>query len=628
MNASITLCMIVKNEEKDLERCLESVKGQVDEIIIVDTGSSDDTINIAKKFTSEVHSFTWNQHFAEARNYSIRKATKDYILVLDADEYLDKNVDLQQDISSGLDYYLFNIKNYYSSSESFMHRAVRLFVNNENLFYENRLHEHLNIVGNPTFQGGEADSLIHHTGYSQKTMDDKDKLKRNLSLMQKAVRENPDAYNLYNMGKTYLSLNEHLKAADYFKKAYPLSTNRVFLPELLTKLAFSLGELARYEEGLQILIDAVPLFPEETEMLFIQGTLLHKAGYQKDAIAAFQQCLKLGDSGTLVTEGSGSYRAMEFIGEIYESQRKLSLAFEAVLQSLQIKKNYIPALRRYFNITLKARIPLNEVYETIRQLYDIKNIGDLQLLVDVMYDLRHPLLSRLLMDYRITVPVNIEAVASLFDKRYEDARTGMMTVERITSLDNGPDMLLLAYLLKDSLLLKQAVQVLNLSQRESKLLSKLVCREEINPAQLTNAGEALLLEIAKQLIILQEPEQFEAITKELLGTKLETQCKLAVLLVDYGYENVAFDLLVKLYGEKPLSIPVIELLGDLCCKMGYTDDAEVLYARLMELKPVYSSYEKCYDLFESRNNITGMRRIWQKIQQQFPLSQWQISLKK
>ena len=82
---SISLCMIVKNEEEVLARCLDSLKGLMDEIIIVDTGSTDNTKEIARKYTDLVYDFSWCDDFAAARNFSFSKATKDYIYAPDAD---------------------------------------------------------------------------------------------------------------------------------------------------------------------------------------------------------------------------------------------------------------------------------------------------------------------------------------------------------------------------------------------------------------------------------------------------------------------------------------------------------------------------------------------------------------
>jgi glycosyltransferase involved in cell wall biosynthesis len=88
---TISLCMIVKNEEAVLERCLNSIKDAVDEIIVVDTGSTDKTKQIAAKFTDKIYDFKWINDFSAARNFSFSKASKDYQFFLDADDVFPKN---------------------------------------------------------------------------------------------------------------------------------------------------------------------------------------------------------------------------------------------------------------------------------------------------------------------------------------------------------------------------------------------------------------------------------------------------------------------------------------------------------------------------------------------------------
>ncbi len=88
MKNQVSLCMIVKNEEDYLPQCLESIKDIVDEIIIVDTGSTDKTVKIAESYGAKVYYFKWNNNFSEARNESLKYATKDWILILDADDEL------------------------------------------------------------------------------------------------------------------------------------------------------------------------------------------------------------------------------------------------------------------------------------------------------------------------------------------------------------------------------------------------------------------------------------------------------------------------------------------------------------------------------------------------------------
>ncbi len=86
----ISLCMIVKNEEKVLARCLDSIADLMDEIIIVDTGSTDGTKEVAGRYTDQVYDYVWNQDFSAARNFAFSKATKDYIYTADADEVVDE----------------------------------------------------------------------------------------------------------------------------------------------------------------------------------------------------------------------------------------------------------------------------------------------------------------------------------------------------------------------------------------------------------------------------------------------------------------------------------------------------------------------------------------------------------
>ena len=86
---SFSLCMIVKDEEAVLSRCLDSLHDIMDEIIIVDTGSTDKTKEIARKYTDKIFDYKWCNDFADARNFAASKATGDYIYTADADEYLD-----------------------------------------------------------------------------------------------------------------------------------------------------------------------------------------------------------------------------------------------------------------------------------------------------------------------------------------------------------------------------------------------------------------------------------------------------------------------------------------------------------------------------------------------------------
>jgi glycosyltransferase involved in cell wall biosynthesis len=88
MNKTLSLCIITKNAENDLKNCLNSIKDLVNEIILVDTGSTDNTKKIASDFKSKIYDYNWQESFSEARNFALSKVQTDWVLILDSDEVL------------------------------------------------------------------------------------------------------------------------------------------------------------------------------------------------------------------------------------------------------------------------------------------------------------------------------------------------------------------------------------------------------------------------------------------------------------------------------------------------------------------------------------------------------------
>ncbi len=143
-NPILSLCMIVRNEEKNLSSCLESVQDIVDEMIILDTGSTDNTIQIAKRFGADIYHFKWCDDFSAARNESIKFAKGKWILWMDADEQFDYRS--KEELSSiikltqhpmGVN---INIRNLSSKNESYG-TAYRLFSNHFGIHFKNVVHE-------------------------------------------------------------------------------------------------------------------------------------------------------------------------------------------------------------------------------------------------------------------------------------------------------------------------------------------------------------------------------------------------------------------------------------------------------------------------------------------------------
>lgn len=152
---SISLCMIVKNEEDVIARCLNSAKDIVDEIIIVDTGSNDNTKEIAKKYTDKIYNFKWIDDFSAARNYSFSKASKDYILWLDADDIIleedqVKFKDLKQSLDKAVDIVMmkYNVGFDDNGNISLSYYRERLLKRECNYKWREPVHEYLEIGGN------------------------------------------------------------------------------------------------------------------------------------------------------------------------------------------------------------------------------------------------------------------------------------------------------------------------------------------------------------------------------------------------------------------------------------------------------------------------------------------------
>ncbi|WP_049825078.1 glycosyltransferase family 2 protein [Paenibacillus sp. 1-18] len=622
MNKTISLCMIVKNEEKVLDRCLSSVENKVDEIIIIDTGSTDSTMEIARKYTKKVYSYQWADDFAAARNRSLEYAESDYILVLDADEYLESDADLKTVVGSGKDYYLIRIRNLLSFGWAHTHTAIRLFVNKPQLKYINRLHEHLDTMNeNYEYSNEMADFVILHTGYMNETLAEKDKLSRNLPIMLKEVAENPNGYNLFNTGNVYYSLGNYKKAIEYYQRSYPLSKDKSYTPELLTKIATCLSYLGKHEEGLRVLEDAVEIFPNTVDLRYAQGKIYFEAGYFRDAELTFRKCIIMGDKGITVTEGAGGYGAHYYLSLLYYKKGELAKSYDEIIKVIQEKKLFVPGLNHYFEIILKGNIPFEDVKQNINNIYNISNVEELRWLMESMYSLRHPLLNEYLNSYNLTVEDKIRAVALLFDKKYEESKHCWEQIS--VGEENALDVLVLATILNDQTLFQLIQPLLNLSNKEQKTLyTFLMDGENDKKPVITTRTEEIIMKVITHLISLQEFDVFEKVSTMILKSDVNINIRMGEVLVNYGFNEIAIDVLSKCFERQPRNSLLVRLLGDVCLKSGYLQDAQLFYSRLLELKPEYSSYERCFNLYEALDDSEGMGVIKAEIKKKFRFSDW------
>ncbi len=220
----LSVCMIVKNEERFLGQCLASVKDIADELIVIDTGSTDRTVEIAREYGAQVGYFEWCNDFAAARNASIAPATGDWILFLDADEELShkEKAELPHLLNqTEVSLYRLPLINVHQGelSKTFV---PRLFINPPGLKFTGRIHEGvmtmLETITSPwQLEIGFGNLKILHHGYHPSVIIEKNKSERNCELLQKAIDENPDEFyfhmqmggELWRMGNKNESIKEY-----------------------------------------------------------------------------------------------------------------------------------------------------------------------------------------------------------------------------------------------------------------------------------------------------------------------------------------------------------------------------------------------------------------------------------
>ncbi|MGR3175666.1 MAG: glycosyltransferase, partial [Candidatus Scalindua sp.] len=191
-NPTLSLCMIVKNEEKFLPTCLESIKDHVDEIIVVDTGSTDRTVEIARKHGAKVYHHPWENSFSKARNYSLKYATCDWILILDADEEVEKkDARKLREVIKDTDVNVINLPVFYKpkgGKDLSVSSSERIFRNHLGFCYEGIVHNNLKYSGSDK----NVNIRLNHYGYHQGEEQMEKKFIRTSTLLKEQIKDDPE----------------------------------------------------------------------------------------------------------------------------------------------------------------------------------------------------------------------------------------------------------------------------------------------------------------------------------------------------------------------------------------------------------------------------------------------------
>jgi tetratricopeptide (TPR) repeat protein len=354
----LSLCMIVKNEEEELPLCVNCVKAVLDEIIIVDTGSTDNTKEIARQLGARVFDFPWIEDFSAARNESVRRATGDYILWLDADDRVDppeveKLNLLKQNFpwKKNKVYYLkVNSQSPVDGETHFYH--LRVFPNVAGARFEGRVHEQvfyrLKKLGMEFVQ---TDIILRHTGYHDEATI-RQKSERNLKIIEDELRQSPhNLVHLYNGARTLSGIGRVAEAIEYMEKIVGNETirekERQFFLEASILTGKYYADLGRYDRSAAIFQDLARQFPENGLVYFGLGESLFKLKDYKAAIEALQQSISFPIEINMfpVNLGKLRYYQLHILGECYMKTGQEELAREMLSRSLNLHRDHYTSLQ-------------------------------------------------------------------------------------------------------------------------------------------------------------------------------------------------------------------------------------------------------------------------------------------
>jgi len=466
---SITLSMIVKNEERFLSGCLESIKDVVDEIVIVDTGSSDSTLDIARQFNAKIFHFDWVNDFSAARNFALEKSSGDWILYLDADERLSEksklaiNRVIQSPENLGVKCSV-RSENKTGGTPSQM-LYVRFFKNHPKARFTGRVHEQIE----PTLEALgykliEEEIEIIHLGYDRDEEILRQKAERNLNLLFEDYKENPTGYNAFQIGQSHIFLNDFQTAVKYFEIALTDAglekSHRAHAYRYLAADRFEKKDITKAEEFVR---KGLELLPEAPLLNVIAANI---AIEKNDYDSAAKYCRKAYDFNSALLAGkktahfdiSLEEKNMLLYGvnlAIIIGDKSLFDFFDEKLSGISIddvNKKIIDLYRKIFNDDEITEFDFP--YEKIDVLVLLRNLGKYSHLQS-----KRTLLEKMLELHPDDFNLNYTyAVISASANKMEEAITAMEKADRLLP-GNAEIMLNLITLYSSAGLFKKILQV-------------------------------------------------------------------------------------------------------------------------------------------------------------------------
>ncbi|WEK53893.1 MAG: glycosyltransferase family 2 protein [Candidatus Cohnella colombiensis] len=363
-NNLISLCMIVKNEEKTLERCLSSVYRYLDEIIIVDTGSTDRTIEIAKRYTDHIYHFTWVNDFSVARNESLKYATSKWILYMDADDYMEEK-DIaslrellselipQPDLVYQIPYT--SLLSNQATGPMNITPAIRVFPNHMDLQFHRPIHEQLQSERGIPLRAADIKIPIYHTGYTPTEMEEKKKHERNLSIFNELKETTGfNAYDYFTLGNQYLVMKEYDKALNAYQSSLDTTSSRnVWLKPLLLSMLETLIKQGKFIEAWTFTETQMEPCLEYSDARCIIGTVLHALGFWEKSKIEFLTAIDLAEKRLnnkqdpyILSPEYSMVIPLKYLANIYERESNISQSTYYFTKYIMVNPQDIEALSK------------------------------------------------------------------------------------------------------------------------------------------------------------------------------------------------------------------------------------------------------------------------------------------
>jgi GT2 family glycosyltransferase/tetratricopeptide (TPR) repeat protein len=356
----ISLCMIARDNETTIGAALESIKPWVDEMIVVDTGSKDNTPGIAKRLGARVFRFAWCDDFSAARNESLRHAASRWIFWMDSDDTIDASNGrglrrlVRQAADSTILGFVVQVHCPGRGPDGDMDVTVvdhvKLFRNLPGMCFDGRIHEQI-LPAIRRLEGEVAwsDVYVTHSGYDHSATGQEKKKERDLKLLHLEEKERPKhPFTLFNLGMTYNDIGEYEKAIGYLERSIQQSgREETHLRKAYALLIYAHSRLGNREAAWDCCERAVRLFPEDVELRFRRALLLHELGRLEESARLYQAVLaEKGERHfNSIDKGIRSFKARQNLAAVYTDMGEYERAEEQWRLITEEVPNYRPGWR-------------------------------------------------------------------------------------------------------------------------------------------------------------------------------------------------------------------------------------------------------------------------------------------